>query len=64
MNNFDHLQTLMKELDQVEDGLRTMRDRVDLSAKPPINQAIREAQALRGSLWQVDKALEKESVSG
>lgn len=63
MNNFDHLQTLMQKLDQVEDGLKVLRDQVDVKTKPAINASIAAAQAMRGSLWQVDKALEKE-VSG
>ena len=61
MNHFDKLQTLMRELDQVEGGLRVLRDRVELKTKTAINQAIREAQALRDCLWQVDKALEQEA---
>lgn len=60
MNNFDHLQSLMQKLDQVEDGLKAMRDQVDVKTKPAINAAIAAAQATRGSLWLVDKALEKE----
>ena len=60
MNNFDHLQTLMKQLDQVEDGLKVLRDHVDVKTKPSVNASIAAAQAMRGSLWQVDKALEKE----
>lgn len=60
MNNFDHLQSLMKQLDQVEDGLKVLRDGVDVATKPAINASIAAAQAMRGSLWQVDKALEKE----
>ncbi len=63
MNYFDTLHTLMKEIDKVEDSLRTLRDQVDLATKPSINGAIREAQALRSGLWEVDKALEKE-ISG
>ena len=60
MNHFDHLQTLMKRLDQVEDGLKVLRDNVDVKTKPTINASIAAAQAMRGSLWLVDKALEKE----
>lgn len=61
MNHFDTLQTLMRELDQVEDGLQVLRDRVETKTKASINQAIRGAQALRDNLWQVDKALEQEA---
>lgn len=61
MNSFEYLQTLMKEIDQVEDGLQVLRDRVELSTKGSINEAIRGAQALRDCLWQVDKALENET---
>lgn len=60
MNNFDHLQALMNQLNQVEDGLKVMRDKVDTKTKPYINASIAAAQAMRGSLWQVDKALERE----
>lgn len=61
MNNFGHLQGLMQKLDQVEDGLKALRDQVEIRTKPAINAAIAAAQATRGSLWQVDKALEKEA---
>ncbi len=61
MNHFDTLQTLMREIDQVEGGLQVLRDRVEVKTKASINQAIRGAQALRDSLWQVDKALEQEA---
>ena len=61
MNHFDTLQTLMRELDQVEGGLQVLRDRVELKTKTAINQAIRQAQASRGCLWQVDKALEQDA---
>ncbi len=60
MNNFDHLQALMKKLDQVEDGLKVLRDHVDAATKPVINASIAAAQAMRGSPWQVNRALEKE----
>lgn len=60
MNHFDQLQTLMRDLDQVEGGLQALRDRVEISTKASINQAIRGTQALRDCLWQVDKALEQE----
>lgn len=63
MNNFDHLQLIMKQIDQAEDNLKSLRDQVDVKTKPAINASIAAAQAMRGSLWQVDKALEKE-VSG
>jgi hypothetical protein len=58
--NFEHLQSLMNQLDQVEDGLKILRDHVDVKTKPAINASIAAAQAMRGSLWQVDKALERE----
>jgi hypothetical protein len=61
MNHFNSLQTLMRELDQVEDGLQVLRDRVEVKTKSSINEAIRGAQALRDRLWQVDKALEQET---
>ncbi|HKP94558.1 MAG TPA: hypothetical protein VJ385_02260 [Fibrobacteria bacterium] len=60
MNNLEHLQALMQKLDQVEDGLKVLRDGVDVQTKPAINASIAAAQAMRGSLWQLDKALEKE----
>lgn len=63
MNHFDKLQALMRELDQVEDGLQVLRDRVEVKTKVSINQAIRGAQSLRDCLWQVDKALEQETGS-
>lgn len=61
MNHFDKLQSLMRELDQVEGGLQVLRDRVEIKTKTAINEALREAQTLRGCLWQVDKALEQEA---
>lgn len=64
MSHFDQPRTLMRELDQVEGGLQVLRDRVELSTKASINQAIRGAQAPRGCLWQVDKALEQEAGGG
>jgi hypothetical protein len=60
MNNFEHLQILMQKLDQVEDGLKVLRDHVEVETKPVINSSIATAQAMRERLWQVDKALEKE----
>jgi division protein CdvB (Snf7/Vps24/ESCRT-III family) len=60
MNNFEHLQALMQQLDQVEDSLKVMRDKVETQTKPYINASIAAAQAMRGSMWQIDKALEKE----
>lgn len=60
MNNFDHLQTILRELDKLEDSLRTLRDYVEPKTKATVNAAIREAQRLRDHLWQVDKALENE----
>src|SRR5690606_28933285 len=64
MNNFDHLQTILRELDKVEDSLRTLRDYVEPRTKTPINAAIAEAHRLRDLLGQVDKALELEVGGG
>ena len=61
MNNFEHLQTILRELDKIEESLRTLRDYAEAKTKASINGAIREAQRLRESLLQVDKALEKET---
>ena len=60
MNHFEHLQTIQRELDKLEDSLRTLRDYVEPKTKATVNAAIGEAQRLRDHLWQVDKALEKE----
>lgn len=60
MNNFEHLQTILRELDKIEESLRTLRDYAEPKTKASINCAIGEAQRLRESLLQVDKALEKE----
>jgi hypothetical protein len=60
MNNFEHLQTIMRELDKLEASLRTLRDHAEPKTKAVINAAIGEAQRLRDNLWLVDKALEKE----
>lgn len=60
MNNFDHLQTILRELDKLEGSLRTLRDYVQPKTKAPINAAIAEAYRLRDLLGQVDKALETE----
>jgi len=60
MNHFEHLQTILRELDKVEDSLRTLRDYVEPKTKATVNAAIGEAQRLRDHLWLVDKALEKE----
>ena len=64
MNNFDHLQTILRELDKVEDSLRTLRNYVEPKTKVPINAAIAEAHRMRDLLWQVDKALEREVGDG
>lgn len=64
MNNFDHLQNILRELDKVEDSLRTLRDYVEPRTKTPINAAIAEAHHLRDLLWRVDKALEMEVGDG
>lgn len=61
MNNFDHLQIIMRELDTLEDSLRTLRDYAEIKTKAAINGALKEAQRLRDSLWEVDKALQKET---
>lgn len=58
MNNFDHLQIIMRELDKLEDSLRTLRDYVEPKTKATVNAAIAEAQRFREQLGQVDKALE------
>ena len=63
MNNFEHLQTILRELDKIEESLRTLRDYAEPKTKASINGAIGEAQRLRESLFQVDKALEKEISS-
>jgi hypothetical protein len=64
MNNFDHLQIIMRELDTLEEGLRTLRDFAETKTKAAINGALGEAQRLRDRLWQVDKALENETSAG
>ncbi|HLP41418.1 MAG TPA: hypothetical protein VK465_07925 [Fibrobacteria bacterium] len=64
MNNFDHLRTILRELDKLEDGLRALRDHVEPKTKTPINAAIAEAHRLRDLLGQVDKALEAEVGGG
>ena len=61
MNNYEHLQTILRELDKIEESLRTLRDYAEPQTKASINGAIGEAQRLRESLLQVDKALENES---
>lgn len=58
MNNFEHLQNILRELDKIEESLRTLRDYVEPKTKATINGAIREAQRLREQLVQVDKILE------
>ena len=60
MNNFEHLHTILRELDKVEDSLRTLRDYVEPKTKATVNAAIVEAHRLRDQLWQVDKALASE----
>jgi hypothetical protein len=60
MNNYDHLDALMKKADEIEDGLKRMRDTVALETKP----AIGCIQTMRDGLWLVDKALEKEYGGG
>jgi len=60
MNHFEHLQTILHELDKLEDSLRTLRDYVEPKTKASINAAIAEAYRLRDQLWRVDKALENE----
>ena len=60
MNHFEHLQTILRELDKLEDSLRTLRDYVEPKTKATVNAAIGEAQRLRDQLWRVDKALEAE----
>ena len=60
MNNFEHLQTILRELDKIEESLRTLRDYVEPKTKATVNAAIAEAHRLREQLAQVDKALENE----
>ena len=60
MNNFDHLDTLMKKADDIESSLQRMRDTVDTPTKLAINRALGCVQTMRDGLWLVDKALEKE----
>ena len=60
MNNFDHLDALMRKVDEIENGLQRMRDTVDLPTKPAINRALGCVQTMRDGLWLVDRALEKE----
>ena len=60
MNNFEHLQTIQREIDKLEESLRTLRDHVEPKTKASINAAIGESQRLRSHLWLVDKALEDE----
>lgn len=50
MNNFDHLQTIMRELDKIEVSLRTLRDYVEPKTKATVNAAIGEAYRLRERL--------------
>jgi len=64
MTEFDHLDALMKNVDEIEDGLKRMRDAVALETKPSINHAIGCIQTLRDGLWLVDKALENEYGGG
>lgn len=61
MNNFNHLQSILRELDKLEDSLRTLRDYAEPKTKATVNAAIGEAQRLRDHLWQVDKAMEQEA---
>lgn len=60
MTTFDHLAALMKKADEIEDGLKALRDEVALATKPAINRAISCVQNMRDGFWLVDKALEKE----
>jgi prefoldin subunit 5 len=60
---FGELQTLLAQVNRIEDGLQSLRDGVALETKTTINQAIREAMTLRDALWQIDKALEGENRS-
>lgn len=64
MTTFDHLDALMKKADEIEDGLKRLRDEVALETKRAINRAIGGVQPLRDGLWLVDKALEKEYDGG
>lgn len=58
---FHDLQGLMAKVNEIEDGLQGLRDRVSLSTKESINDSIRGVQALRDLLWKVDKSLENEN---
>lgn len=60
MNNFDHLDALMRKTEEIESSLQRMRDNVDVPTKPAINRALGCVQTMRDGLWLVDKALEKE----
>ena len=60
MNNFDHLDALMRKTEEIESSLQRMRDNVDVPTKPAINRALSCVQTMRDGLWLVDKALEKE----
>jgi hypothetical protein len=60
MTTFDRLSALMKKADEIEDGLKALRDHVAPETKPAINRAIGCLQTMRDGFWLVDKALEKE----
>lgn len=60
LTTFDHLDALMKKANEIEDGLKSLRDHVALETKPAINRAIGCVQIMRDGFWLVDKALEKE----
>lgn len=60
VNGFELVAAWMKMTDQIEDGLKSFRDKVTLDTKLAINRAIQCAHTMRDGLWLVDKALEKE----
>ena len=59
MKEFEELQKYRDTVNDLEDELKALRDGVELAVKPSINAAILQAQMLRDSLWEVERALEK-----
>jgi hypothetical protein len=60
INGFELVSAWMKKTDEIEDGLKMLRDQVTLETKQAINRALGCVQTMRDGLWLVDKALEKE----
>ena len=64
MNNFEHIQEIMKLLNSSEDELKVLRDYLDIKEKDIVNNTIGMYSHIRDNLWKLDKMLENKKNNG